>query len=79
MIPQIEKTWPAGVMRVGFASEISAVILPPRIVVLPAKPLTRTVNTKAIMFAPFKMAKFVFDIYIHQKFCFRLYKNIEIT
>jgi hypothetical protein len=35
---------------VGFASEISAVFTPPISVVLPAKPLTITVKTKAIMF-----------------------------
>ena len=45
MTPQMEKTYPAGVIRVKLASEIAAVFFPPSNVVLPAKPLTETIKT----------------------------------
>jgi hypothetical protein len=41
---------PAGVIKVGFESDIVAVLTPPISVVLPAKPLIITVKTKANMF-----------------------------
>jgi hypothetical protein len=40
------------------------VFLPPRMVVLPAKPFTRTVNKKAMMFNHFRRAELVAAIHI---------------
>jgi hypothetical protein len=55
MIPQIEKTYPAGVTNVGFASEICAVTFPPMMAVLPAKPLTIIVRINATILAHLKI------------------------
>jgi hypothetical protein len=45
----MENTYPAGVINVGFESEISAVFTPAKRVVLPAKLFTITVKTKTTM------------------------------
>lgn len=52
-MPQIEKTYPAGVSKVGYASETSAVVFPPRGRIF-AKALTLTVKTKAPTFTALK-------------------------
>jgi hypothetical protein len=55
-------------MKVGFASEISDVNLPPRIAVPPARPFTATVKAKANTFIHFKRVEFTDTICILQKF-----------
>lgn len=50
MMPQIEKTYPAGVISVTFLSDTCAVSWPPIVVVLPARPLMIIVMMKAMMF-----------------------------
>jgi hypothetical protein len=47
------------------------VFFPPRIVVLPAKPLTKTVTTKAKMFPHFKTAELVAAIHTLSKLLFK--------
>jgi hypothetical protein len=47
--------------------EIVAVFFPPRIVVPPAKPLTKTVRTKASMLVDFRRPEFMADTTTHPK------------
>ena len=47
MMPQIAKVKPAGVIKVGYMLETSALVLPPSNVVLTTKPFTTTITTKA--------------------------------
>ena len=56
------KVKPAGVINVGFESDMKAVFTPPMRVVLPAKPLMIIVNTKAIIFVHISRAELLFDI-----------------
>ena len=62
-MPQMAKTYPAGVIKVGFRLETSAVVFPPMRVVLPAKLLTRTVKTKAIRLVVFRRIELAEDIF----------------
>ena len=49
---------PAGVISVGYRSDISPLIFPPNNVVFPARMLTATVTMKATTFVPCKKADF---------------------
>ncbi len=51
MTPQMEKTYPAGVMRLGYMSETSAVVTPLRGRTL-ASAFTAIVATRVRRFAP---------------------------
>ena len=51
------KVKPAGVINVGFESDMKAVFTPPIRVVLPANPFIITVKTKAIIFAHLSRAE----------------------
>ena len=51
------KVKPAGVINVGFESDMKAVFTPPISVVLPAKPFIITVKTKAMTFAHLSRAE----------------------
>jgi hypothetical protein len=55
---------------------MSAVVLPPMSVVLPAKLLTRTVRANAIMFATFNSVEFAAAMFIPERF-FYLRLNIN--
>ena len=56
------KVNPAGVINVGFESEIKAVFTPPISVVLPANPFIITVKTKAIILAHLSKAELLVAI-----------------
>jgi hypothetical protein len=60
----MEKTYPAGVIRVKLASETSAVTLPPIRVVLPAKVLTTIVKTNARIFDTLRRKEFFMKVQI---------------
>ena len=47
MTPQMAKVKPAGVIKVGYMLETSALVTPPSTVVLPANPLTAINIAKA--------------------------------
>lgn len=51
------KVKPAGVINVGFESDMKAVFTPPISVVLPANPFISTVKTNAIIFAHLSRAE----------------------
>lgn len=57
MTPQIEKTYPAGVNKFGYESDISAVVFPFNGNML-LNALTTTVNKKAATFTPCRKSLF---------------------
>jgi hypothetical protein len=65
---------PAGVINVGFESDMKAVLTPPISVVLPAKPLMITVSTKATIFIQLSKAELLGDIHFLSNFYFSVFK-----
>ena len=74
------KVKPAGVINVGFESDMKAVFTPPMSVVLPAKPFIITVKTKAIIFADLSRLELFVAISSFSKFLLLLftYKTFSV-